>query len=234
MSQESSSEIQPHGPKRRTRSAGDRPVITVVLVEDHVSYRESFNLALSYESDFMVIGQAGSAREACSVIAEREPDLVVIDFMLPDGNGASLARELRRRHCQSRILILGRVSHPMIVDHAMKRGRVSGFILKQDPLADIFDAMRRVARGDNYLSEGIRARLWGPCDEESALLGQLSEREREILFLLLGGCSSKEIAAVLFVSAKTVDAHRSHINRKLLVRSPAMLARQLADQGLTP
>lgn len=207
---------------------------TVVLVEDHVAYRESFRLALgSVTSSFEVVAEAGNAREAFAAIEKTDPDLAVIDFLLPDSNGVSLARELRRRRARTKILILGRLTHPLFVRDGLRAG-VGGFALKHEPLEDVIAAMTAVARGERHLSAPLRDELDATLARKVPGLAELSAREREILFLLVEGFSSKEIAKSLFLSSKTVDAHRLHINRKLGVRSPAGLARLVADEGLIP
>jgi DNA-binding NarL/FixJ family response regulator len=206
---------------------------TVVLVEDHLAYRQSFRLALSSLSPFEVVGEASGSRDACPIIEEFEPDLAVIDFLLPDTNGISLARELRRRKLKTKILILGRMAHPLFIKDALRAG-VGGFALKHEPLEEVMEAMKRVVAGERYLSPQLQNELTAALSSNVPGLAQLSAREREILFLLIEGLSSKEIAKSLFLSSKTVDAHRLHINRKLGVRSPAALARLVADQGLIP
>jgi two-component system response regulator NreC len=202
----------------------------IVLVEDHLAYRESFRLAVSTLSPFTIVGEATRARDAYSVIEATNPDLVVSDFMLPDTDGVSLARELRRRRVKVRMMILGRLGHPLFVRDALRAG-IAGFALKREPLQDLIGAMQRVAAGETYLSPQIQERIAHDGGDESTL-ERLSSREREIFCLLLEGLSTKEIAKLLYLSPKTVDAHRLHINRKLGVRSPAELARLVADQGL--
>ena len=205
--------------------------LKLVLVEDHVVYRESLALALETMGSFQIVGQATRAREAYPMIAETAPDVTVVDFMLPDTDGVSLARELRRRKLRTRILILGRLGHPLFVRDAMRSG-IAGFALKKEPLTDIIQAIKRVAAGETYLSPHVLPALEGEPREADAGLEKLSLREREIFVMLLEGLSTKEIAQSLFLSAKTVDAHRLHINRKLGVRSPAELTRLVADEGL--
>jgi DNA-binding NarL/FixJ family response regulator len=202
----------------------------IVLVEDHLAYRESFRLAVSTLSPFTIVGEATRARDAYSVIETTNPDLVVSDFMLPDTDGVSLARELRRRRVKVRMMILGRLGHPLFVRDALRAG-IAGFALKREPLQDLIGAMQRVGAGETYLSPQIQERITHEGSDESTL-EKLSSREREIFCLLLEGLSTKEIAKLLYLSPKTVDAHRLHINRKLGVRSPAELARLVADQGL--
>jgi DNA-binding NarL/FixJ family response regulator len=206
---------------------------TVVLVEDHLAYRESFRLALGHSGQFTVVGEVGRAHDAPDLLERLRPDLVVIDFLLPDGNGISLARELKRRRLRINTLILGRLGHPMLVRDAIRAG-VRGFVHKQEPLDIVVQAMTEVSNGNRFISPFWNRQLDQANErvDEEMPMDRLSPREREIFFLLIDGQSSKEIGKSLFLSAKTVDAHRLHINRKLGVRSSAGLTRFVADQGL--
>lgn len=201
----------------------------LVLVEDHLAYRQSFRIALSTLTEYNVVGEASSAREGCRLIERRKPDLAIVDFILGDSDGVSLARELKRRRNRTPILMLGRVPHPLFVRDAFRAG-VRGYALKNEPLGQVIQAIERVRAGEVYISPQIQTLL--DVDEQGRGLEQLSRREREVLCLLVDGRSSKEIARALCVSVRTVDAHRLHINRKLSVRSPAQLARYVADVGL--
>ncbi len=203
----------------------------VALIEDHVAYRESFRLALEQSGGWEVVGEANGARDGIPMVEKLEPDIAVIDFMLPDTNGLSLARELTRRRCRTHVMMLGRIGHPLIVRDALRAG-VGGFALKAEPLAEILAGMAKVAAGEHYTSPMLEKEITSALADKVPNLARLSPREREILFLLTEGLSSKEIGKALFLSSKTVDAHRLHINRKLGVRSPAALARYVADQGL--
>jgi DNA-binding NarL/FixJ family response regulator len=202
----------------------------LVLVEDHAAYRESFALALSSLHGFEVVGQAERARDAFGAIAESSPDLVVCDFMLPDTDAVSMVRELRRRRLRVRSMILARIGHPLFVRDALRAG-VGGYALKRAPLQDLCAAMTHVAAGETYLSPELRQLSPGGDVAAESPLGRLSAREREIFCLLVEGGSTKDIAAALFLSPKTVDAHRLHINRKLGVRSSAELTRLVAGEG---
>ena len=203
----------------------------VVLVDDHILYRETLAFALQ-SSPFKVVGSASNAHEAYAVIDEQEPELVVADFMLPDGNGISLAREVHRRKLRTKVLVLGRLSHPGFIREAIQSGKVGGFAHKNESLEAIVAAMTVVTAGEIYVSPEMRKKLEVELDDGGANIARLSAREREVMFLLLQGLSSKEIGSALYLSSKTVDAHRLHINRKLGVKSPAGLAKALAGEGL--
>ena len=203
----------------------------VILVEDHTAYRECLALALKSSGGFQVVGEAGRARDAYPLLQQTQHDVAVVDFMLPDTDGASLAREVRRRKVRSRLLILGRLGHPVFVRDALAAG-VAGFALKRQPLAELLDAIKTVAAGRSYLSPSLREAMEKQGRDDRGDLERLSPREREIFIMLLEGLSSKEIAASLFLSTKTVDAHRLHINRKLGVHTPAEFARFVADRSL--
>jgi DNA-binding NarL/FixJ family response regulator len=204
--------------------------LTLVLVDDHLVYRQSLRLALESLGGFQVVGQAATARDAYAIIAEQHPDLTVIDFMLPDTDALSMIRELRRRRIHTRSFILSRLAHPTFVQEAVQL-EVDGFALKRQPLDSLRAALRQAAAGQRYLAPELQAQLDQPAREVGGL-HQLSAREREIFCRLVDGLSTKEIARTLYLSPKTVDAHRLHINRKLGIRSPVQLARIAAESGL--
>ncbi len=204
--------------------------MNVVLVDDHAAYRQSFRIALSTLTGMNVVGEAGNARDGCRVIQTCQPDIAVVDFMLGDSDGVSLARELRRQRVRTPIVMLGRLPHPIFLDDAVRAG-VRGYILKTEPLERVFRALAVVAAGDRYFSPQLESLLRESPSNQNEL-DKLSRREREVLCLLMEGQSSKDIARALYISVRTVDAHRLHINRKLGVRSPSMLTHLLAARGL--
>jgi DNA-binding NarL/FixJ family response regulator len=187
------------------------------------------NLRLS--AAHWVVGEAGAAREAVDVIAQHRPSVVVTEFALPDSNAIALAQELRRRKLATRLVIVAGAVHPRFVRDAHRLG-IKGLALKRQPVADIVQAIDRVSRGEAYLCpELIRDdERWN--DKLYPELATLTAREREVLLLLLEGRSSKEIGQRLFLSPKTIDAHRLHINRKFRTRSLPGLMRFAADSGL--
>jgi DNA-binding NarL/FixJ family response regulator len=198
-------------------------------MEDDLLYRESFRIALTESRQFDFIAEATTVREAVRLAEQMRFDLAVVDFMVPDGDAISLARELRRRRVRLRMLILAGLSLPVFADDALALG-IAGYALKDEPLVQVITAILTVAAGGTYLSPRVERVL--PDAGKTSGLESLSNREREILLGLRNGLSAKEIARALFISPRTVDSHRLQIHRKLGTRSPTQLARFVADHGL--
>lgn len=203
-----------------------------VLVDDHNAYRESLRIAASALSPAVrVIGEAACARDAYRALETSAPDLLVLDVLLPDTDGISVLREMRRRGLNVPSLMLTRVSHGFFVRGAFEAG-ASGYILKDASLEEIVTAMTTVAEGRRYISAAVAASTEGTISAEEVALGELSRREREVFCGLLENKSNKEIAASLCISLRTVERHRFQINRKLGVSSPAQLLHVAAHLGL--
>lgn len=209
----------------------------VILVDDHQAFRDSFKIALWHEASISVVGEASSARQLYALVEQEKPDLVVADLMLKDTDGVSVARELQRRGTATKMMVLTVHANALFVRDAFEAG-VAGYALKEQPLAEIISAMRTTVSGERYLSPRLgqiplpRARTANGDRNSYAGLDQLSRREREIFCRIIEGLSSREIATSLCISLKTVETHRSHINRKLGVHSPAELIRLAALKGL--
>src|SRR4051794_9776077 len=208
----------------------------VTLLDDHQTFRESLRIALWHEASIKVVGESESARKVVSILETERPDLLVADLMLEDTDGISMARDLGRRGIATPVMILTAHSNALFVRDAFDAG-VQGYALKEQPLTEIVEAMRLSAGGDRYLSPRLgpppipRARGSNP-ERTQAGIDQLSRREREIFGRIIQGLSSRDIAQSLCISLKTVETHRSHINRKLGVHSPAELIRLAALKGL--
>jgi len=211
-------------------------MMKIVLVDDHQAFRDSFRIALWHEAQISVVGEAGSARQVYPLVEAEKPDLVVADLMLNDTDGVSVARELTRRGTSARIMILTMHPNPLFVRDAFEAGVVA-YALKEQPLSEIIEAMKLAVAGERYLTPklGTPPVLRGKSsvvDPPDPGIDQLSRREREIFGRIIQGLSSRDIATSLCISLKTVETHRSHINRKLGVHSPAELIRLAALKGL--
>jgi len=181
-----------------------------------------------------VVGEAGTAREACTLIETAQPDLAIVDLSLKDSDGIALAHELKRRRLSVRILILTMHNNGLFVREALEAG-AHGYAVKEQPLAEIIEAMNTCVRGERYLSplvQPVPESTQEPVEGDASFLERLSRREREIATHVIRGNSSQAIATFLCISLKTVETHRAHINRKLGVHSTAELIRLAAMKGL--
>jgi DNA-binding NarL/FixJ family response regulator len=208
--------------------------MNIILLDDHRTFRDSFRIAVWQEAAIGVIGEAATAREGIPMVEAQRPDLLVADLMLSDTDGISLVRELRRRGDHTKVMLLTAHANGLFVRDAFDAG-VTGYALKEQSLGEIVEAMKKSAAGERYVAPQLgplQATVRQGGNGDHAGLDQLSRREREIFGRIIQGLSSRDIAQTLCISLKTVETHRSHINRKLGVHSPAELIRLAALKGL--
>ncbi|HTB57464.1 MAG TPA: response regulator transcription factor [Polyangia bacterium] len=205
----------------------------ILVVEDHLIVREALVTLLTVKPDFQIVGVAASVRETKPLLEKTRPDVLLLDLSLEDGSGLELARMLRRSRSITRVLILTGFRDGFAAAEAMTAG-VAGYVLKEQPTADLFAAIDIVRRGGTYVCPTIVAQLKPDqlSPKEDDLLASLSRRESEIFRLIVAGASSRDLSRRLFISAKTVDTHRTNIGRKLGVRTSADLVRFAAAHGI--
>lgn len=208
-------------------------MIRVVLADDHALVRDGLRAVLAREADIAVVGEAADGREAVAVTAAARPDVVVLDLSMPLLNGLDAARQVARFRGPRTILITMHTEDRYVLE-ALRAG-VRGYVLKKQAAADLVRAIREVAAGRVYLSPGVGAavaeaiRTGGSLPEE-----RLTPREREVLQLIAEGKTTKEIAAILNVSVKTADAHRTRLMQRLDIHDVAGLTRYAIRRGLIP
>jgi two-component system, NarL family, response regulator NreC len=206
----------------------------IVIVDDHVVFRNGIRFLLSALPAWRIVGEAGTAREAFSIVDEQQPDLVLLDLSLPGIDGVVATPEILRRSPRTRVLVLS--VHDQIRDvlDALNAG-VSGYALKSESSEALIGALRTVARGERYLAPAVEARLGAYQSRRRAfsdVLEVLSGREREVFRLAAQCLTAREVAGQLCISRKTVDTHLYRIHRKLGLRSSAELIRLAAELGL--
>lgn len=196
---------------------------SVVIVEDHSLIRDGLRMLLALERNFRLVGEAGSLAEARRVVAGQQPDIVMLDVGLPDGDGIELAGELLQARQELRILILTGDLGSETVARALAVG-AHGYVHKQHNADELFAALNTLRNGGRYVSESVAASFVAsrPAAAPSPL-AVLTEREREVVGLLCEGDSSKHIARKLDLSVGTVRKHRENIMAKLDVHSVAEL-----------
>lgn len=212
----------------------DGALVRVALCDDHAVVRSGLRRILAAEADLEVVGEAGSISEAVAVAVEQRPDVFVMDIGLPDGSGITATAEIRKVSPDTRILMLTVHDDVAYLRRAFDAG-ASGYMLKEAADIELVQAVRQVASGREYVHPTLGAALLAP-DAPPARLGgpggELSDREQAVLRLIALGLTNAEIAEELYVSVRTVETHRAHIQQKLDIRSRAELVRFARDVGL--
>lgn len=194
--------------------------IRIVLADDHPIVRQGLRQMIEADMRLSVVAEAGNGREALAAIERHEPRVVVLDVDMPEMDGFAAAREIKRRALPIEIVFLTMHSEPKIFYAAMDLG-AKGYILKDSAVQDIAASIKAVAAGGTYISPTLSGLLFNRQRREKELekelpgLHLLSPAELKILKLIADGKSSTEIAETLFISRRTVEAHRANISRKL-------------------
>lgn len=211
---------------------GVKPV-RVLLVDDHAVVRSGLRLLLDADPTLEVVGEAGDGRQAVFQNRALEPDVVVMDVVMPGESGIETTPRLLRERPQVKVLVLSMQDDPSYVREAFDAG-ASGYVLKEAADAEVVQAVREVAAGGRYVHPALGARLIAAEAEERRRVeaDPLSEREREVLRLLALGHTNQEIAASLFISVRTAETHRAHIMQKLRLRTRAELVQYALETGV--
>ena len=202
----------------------------VLIVEDHQVVAEGLAALINDQDDMSVVGQAGSVAHAVDRAAELEPDLVLIDFRLPDGTGADAATAIRALRPATKLIFLTREDSDAARFAAVESG-AGAFIHKSRAAQDVVDAIRTVAGGGSLFTAESVAHVVSRWRDAQAQLERLTPREKEVLRLMAGGTPSREIASRLGISYSTVRTHIRSLGSKLGVHSKLeaiVKARELA------
>jgi DNA-binding NarL/FixJ family response regulator len=211
--------------------------IRLLIADDHRLLREGLRALLERRSDIEVVGEAGNGRQAVALCMSLSPDIVVMDVGMEDLNGIDATRQIVASSGRVRVIALSMHSDSRYVLKMLEAG-ASGYVLKAAAGDELLRAVDAVHRGDKYLSSEItgslvedyvRLQRVGPVSAERSLGG----REREVLQLVAEGRRSSEVARLLHISAKTVEAHRRNIMKKLGVHTIAELTKYAVREGLT-
>jgi DNA-binding NarL/FixJ family response regulator len=212
-------------------------VIRVVIADDQALMRGGFRMILDAADDIEVVGEAIDGADAVRAFARVRPDVVVMDVRMPTMDGIEATRRITADDAIARVLILTTFDLDDYVYDALRAG-ASGFMLKDRPPEELVEAVRIVADGDALLSPSVTRRLIGEFANRPSPppvpdgLGDLTEREREVLLLMAEGASNAEIAARLFVAETTVKTHVAHVLRKLRLRDRAQAVVLAYESGL--
>jgi two-component system, NarL family, response regulator NreC len=202
--------------------------IRIALADDHNVVRRALRMLLDAESDFEVVAEGSTAEEAIRYVRGHKPDVLILDLNMPDGSGLAAIPQVKEASPETEIVILTMQSEPAFAREALQAGAL-GYVLKEAANEELVEAVRLAAAGSTYVQPEVGARLArepaGPDDD-------LTEREREVLRLIALGHTNSEIAEQLYLSVRTVESHRAHIQQKLNLSARSELVHYALRNGL--
>jgi DNA-binding NarL/FixJ family response regulator len=200
--------------------------VTVLLVDDHALVRRGFRRMIEDETDLTVVGEASDGKQAVEMVRQFEPNVVVLDYAMPETNGAVLARQILAVNPQTAILMLSMHAEPAYVRNSFEAGAL-GYLLKNALDLELVDAIRQVAAGKRVVDPRLPAGLETPGKP-----AVLTAREMEVLQHIVAGRANKEIAALLDLSVNTISVHRANIMERLGMHNTAELVVYAIRNGL--
>ena len=218
-----------------------KPVVKrrgVLLVDDHPAIREGLCSAINQTADLVVCGEAESASKAMAEIARLQPEIVLVDISLHNGNGMELIKDIRARY-SGRIPVLALSMHDetLYAERVLHAG-ARGYIMKQESMKMVIEALRKILNGGIHLSEQMTARVMGSFAKhgepaQRPPIETLSDRELEVFELVSEGHGTSEIAELLHLSKKTVSCYQQNIRGKLGLKNAAELVRHAVHWAAT-
>jgi DNA-binding NarL/FixJ family response regulator len=206
----------------------------VMLAEDHALVRAGIRALLDGLPNVSVVAEAGDGREAMRLAHEHYPDVVLMDVSMPLMNGLEAAERINRELPETKVIIVSMHANEEYVWHALRIG-AAGYLLKGANASELETALATVARGETYLSPSVAksvAEYMHDVGAEPTVLGRLTPRQREVLQLIAEGHTNREIAALLGISIKTVETHRTQLMETLDIHEVAGLVRFALRVGL--
>jgi DNA-binding NarL/FixJ family response regulator len=209
--------------------------ISIVLADDHQVVRLGVRALLEAEADFKIVGEASDGLEAQTLVERLQPDMLILDLMMPNLNGMEVLRQVREFSPGTRVIVLSMHANQAYVVEALRHG-ASGYALKQSSMLELVQAIREVMAGREYLSpiftrQDIEA-YKRKATAATAPFDNLTSREREVMQLAAQGLTNAVIAETLIISPRTAEMHRSNLMRKLNLRTQTDLVRYAHWRGL--
>ena len=203
----------------------------IVIADDHRVVRSGLRMVLDHEADFEVVAEAGDVAEARRYVRAHRPDVLVLDLNMPGEQSLPAIPVIREESPTTRVVVLTMQDDPAFAREALQAG-ASAYVLKEAADEELVQAVRVVASGGTFLTPQLGARIAAAPPEPAGPPDDLTEREVEILRLIALGHTNAEIAAQLYLSVRTVESHRAHIQQKTGRNSRAELVRYALDHSL--
>lgn len=200
----------------------------VILVDDHTIVRRGLAALLRSDGKYEIVAEAGDGEEALQRARETEADLMILDLSMPRMNGLETIRRLARQSPRLNVIVLSMYDDEQFVGQAIRDG-ARGYILKHAMDEELFNALDAVLHGEQYVSSQIDM---DKVEEQCACENELTDREREVLQLIVEGLTTQQVADRLSISPHTATRHRANLMQKLGVHNQAELIRCAAQQGL--
>lgn len=209
----------------------------ILIADDHGILRAGLRALLNEEAEYEVVGEAATSDEALRAALELNPDFVLMDLSMPGAGGIEVTRQLKEKLPASRVLILTVHEDATLLREAMKAG-AAGYVVKRAVESELIDAIETVRRGDLYVHPSMMRALLSeaqpaPPPSRRGHPETLTNREMEVLRLIVRGFTNRQIGEKLFLSVRTVESHRANIMQKLDLSSRADLVRWAADHDVT-
>jgi DNA-binding NarL/FixJ family response regulator len=213
-------------------------MISVVLADDHPVVRRGVRTVLEAEPDMRVAGEAANGLEILTVVEKLQPQVLVLDLMMPGLGGLEVTRQIAQRSPATKVVVLSMYASEAYVLEALRNG-ASGYVVKDAQAGELVRAVREVVAGHRYLGSPLSERAITAYLEKTKSIGEdplaeLTTRERETLHLAAEGRSCVEIAASLGISPRTAETHRAHLMKKLGLNNQTEIVRFAIRQGILP
>jgi two-component system response regulator NreC len=205
--------------------------ITVVLADDHAVVRKGLRLLVEAEDGLRVVAEAGNVPDALRMARAHRPNVLVLDLNMPGGSSLEAIPTIREQASMTAIVVLTMQNDPSFARQALQAGAL-GFVLKEAADDELLGAIKLAAEGETYLNPRLGARLAAQPSQPSGPPDDLSERELEVLKLIALGHTNAEVAGQLYLSVRTVESHRAHIQQKTRLSSRAELVRYALEHQL--
>lgn len=204
----------------------------VLLVDDHPILTDGLKIMIDNDSHFQVVGVFSQANFALSFLkTETKIDLIIVDYSMPDVTGVEFVKLVRSLSCPPRILMLSMHDEPLIIKDAIAAG-IDGYVLKKSASDELLLAMKSIMSGRPYWSAEVGQQLFQSAQQNEYSDDLLTDRETEVLGLIIKELTNKEIARQLFISERTVEVHRKNIMRKVRVSSTVGLIKYAFSKGM--